>query len=103
MMRFRPTLEKSACTIGTGVKLLGDGTKPALPPCSKLNCVKNSQPCKSPRKLKQLAPQYIFAPFRYDCHLDHLAAPIIVVSARTGHRLGRNSLNTFLLSLAASA
>jgi LmbE family N-acetylglucosaminyl deacetylase len=32
-------------------------------------------------KLKQLAPQYIFAPFRYDRHLDHLAVNHVVVSA----------------------
>ena len=32
-------------------------------------------------KLKQLAPQHIFAPFRYDRHLDHLAVNHVVVSA----------------------
>lgn len=32
-------------------------------------------------KLKRLAPQYIFAPFRYDRHLDHLAVNHVVVSA----------------------
>ena len=32
-------------------------------------------------KLRQLAPQYIFAPFRYDRHLDHLAINHAVVSA----------------------
>lgn len=32
-------------------------------------------------KLKQLAPQHIFVPFRYDRHLDHLAVNHVVVSA----------------------
>lgn len=32
-------------------------------------------------KLKQLAPQHIFAPFHYDRHLDHLAVNHVVVSA----------------------
>ncbi|MDQ3005923.1 MAG: PIG-L family deacetylase [Chloroflexota bacterium] len=32
------------------------------------------------KKLKQLAPHYIFAPFRYDRHLDHLAVNHVVVS-----------------------
>ena len=32
-------------------------------------------------KLRQLAPQFIFAPFRYDRHLDHLAVNHVVVSA----------------------
>ena len=32
-------------------------------------------------KLKQLTPHYIFAPFRYDRHLDHLAVNHVVVSA----------------------
>lgn len=31
--------------------------------------------------LKQLAPQHIFVPFRYDRHLDHLAVNHVVVSA----------------------
>lgn len=31
-------------------------------------------------KLKQLAPQYIFVPFRFDRHLDHLAVNRVVVS-----------------------
>lgn len=31
-------------------------------------------------KLKELAPQFIFAPFRYDRHLDHLAVNHTVVS-----------------------
>lgn len=31
-------------------------------------------------KLKQLAPQHIFVPFRYDRHLDHLAVNHVVVS-----------------------
>ena len=31
-------------------------------------------------KLKELAPQFIFAPFRYDRHLDHLAVNHVVVS-----------------------
>jgi LmbE family N-acetylglucosaminyl deacetylase len=32
-------------------------------------------------KLKQLAPQHIFVPFRYDRHLDHLAVNHVIVSA----------------------
>ena len=32
-------------------------------------------------KLKELAPQHILAPFRYDRHLDHLAVNHVVVSA----------------------
>ena len=32
------------------------------------------------KKLKELSPQYIFAPFRYDRHLDHLAVNHVVVS-----------------------
>lgn len=31
-------------------------------------------------KLKELAPQHIFVPFRYDRHLDHLAVNHVVVS-----------------------
>ncbi len=31
-------------------------------------------------KLKQLAPQYIFVPFRFDRHLDHLAVNHVVIS-----------------------
>jgi LmbE family N-acetylglucosaminyl deacetylase len=31
-------------------------------------------------KLKGLAPQHIFVPFRYDRHLDHLAVNLVVVS-----------------------
>ena len=34
-------------------------------------------------KLKELVPQFIFAPFRYDRHLDHLAVNHTVVSALT--------------------
>ncbi|HEY5728525.1 MAG TPA: PIG-L family deacetylase [Anaerolineales bacterium] len=32
-------------------------------------------------KLKELVPQYIFVPFRYDRHLDHLAVNHVVVAA----------------------
>ena len=32
-------------------------------------------------KLKELVPQFIFSPFRYDRHLDHLAVNHVVVSA----------------------
>lgn len=32
-------------------------------------------------KFEELAPQYIFAPFRYDRHLDHLAVNHVVVAA----------------------
>jgi LmbE family N-acetylglucosaminyl deacetylase len=32
-------------------------------------------------KIKSIAPQYIFVPFRYDRHLDHLAVNHVVVSA----------------------
>ena len=31
--------------------------------------------------VKELSPQYIFAPFRYDRHLDHLAVNHVVVSS----------------------
>ena len=55
-------------------------------------------------KLKQLAPQHIFAPFRYDRHLDHLAVNHVVVSAiKQGGLKSATHRILCLLSLAASA